>query len=175
MASRVMARFKIAMSGYDGDSSRAIGSIGKSQLRSRCQRTCNSSRAAGNSPYGSVLKSAWHAPLAHGKILANERGAPMTIVRQLPKLTDLDETELRAFYASCGLSALTIDNAIEARRKPLAEEEASALASKRKRGRHAIKPVKTVPTALRPARARWGRLGNSHYDDGHLNDLSSRS
>jgi hypothetical protein len=46
----------------------------------------------------------------------------MSILRQVPKLTAYEEDELRAFYASWGMSAATIERAIEARRNPPAEE-----------------------------------------------------
>jgi hypothetical protein len=59
--------------------------------------------------------------------------------RSMHKLTDRDEFALRVFYASCGLSAQTIENAIEARRTPPAEHEAEAIAGKKKRGRHAVR------------------------------------
>jgi len=42
----------------------------------------------------------------------------MSLVRQPPKLTGLDEDELRAFYTSCGMSAKTIENAIKLRSCP---------------------------------------------------------
>jgi hypothetical protein len=61
------------------------------------------------------------------------------ITRSMPKLTGCDELALRAFYASCGLSARTIENAIEARRAPPAEDERAAVAGKKKRGRHAVR------------------------------------
>jgi len=46
----------------------------------------------------------------------------MSILRQMPRLTAYEEDELRAFYASCGMSAATIERAVEARRNPPAEE-----------------------------------------------------
>ena len=42
----------------------------------------------------------------------------MSVTRSLPKMTDQREKELRAFYASCGLTSETIEKAIEARRHP---------------------------------------------------------
>ena len=90
------------------------------------------------------------------KFLANETWEHvMSAVRQLPKLTDLDEAELRAFYESFGMSAETIDNAIKARRKAPMVEGPSALAGKRKRGRHAVKAFSvTAARALPLPRAR---------------------
>jgi hypothetical protein len=61
------------------------------------------------------------------------------ITRSKPKLTDRDDFALRVFYAGCGLSARTIENAIEARRAPPAEDEAEAIAGKKKRSRHAVR------------------------------------
>jgi hypothetical protein len=40
----------------------------------------------------------------------------MSILRQMPQLTTYEEDELRAFYESCGMSAATIERAIEAKR-----------------------------------------------------------
>jgi hypothetical protein len=60
------------------------------------------------------------------------------IARSMPELTDRDEFALRVLYASRGLSARTIENAIEARRAPPAEE-AEAIAGKKKKGRHAVR------------------------------------
>jgi hypothetical protein len=60
-------------------------------------------------------------------------------IRSMPKLTDRDEFALRVFYASCGLSAQTIENAIEARRAGPAQDEAKAIPGKKKRGRHAVR------------------------------------
>ena len=63
----------------------------------------------------------------------------MSVVRQPPKLTNLDEVELRAFYASCGMSAETTENAIKARRsRPTNDELLSAL-RKKKHGRQNVR------------------------------------
>ena len=61
------------------------------------------------------------------------------VTRSMPKLTDRDEFALRVLYASRGLSARTIENAIEARRAPPAEDDAEAIAGKKKRGGHAVR------------------------------------
>ena len=55
----------------------------------------------------------------------------MSVVRQLPKLTNLDEAELRAFYASCGMSAETIESAIKARRIPPADDSSTPRGKRR--------------------------------------------
>jgi hypothetical protein len=57
----------------------------------------------------------------------------------MPKLTDRDEFALRVFYAGCGLSARTIENAIAARRAPPLVGESKTIAGKKKRGRHAVR------------------------------------
>jgi hypothetical protein len=61
------------------------------------------------------------------------------VTRSMPKLNDRDEFALRVFYASCGLSARTIENAIEARRAPPAEDEVEAIAGKKKKVRRAVR------------------------------------
>jgi hypothetical protein len=40
----------------------------------------------------------------------------MAVTRVMPQMSQDDEIQLRAFYASCGVSAPTIENAIRARR-----------------------------------------------------------
>jgi hypothetical protein len=61
------------------------------------------------------------------------------VARSKPKLTDRDEFALRVLYATGGLSAQTIENAIEARRAPPAEDEAEVIAGKKKKGRRAVR------------------------------------
>jgi hypothetical protein len=61
------------------------------------------------------------------------------VTRSKPKLTDRDEFALRVLSASRGLSARTIENAIEAGRAPAAEDEAEAIAGKKKKGRLAVR------------------------------------
>ncbi len=75
----------------------------------------------------------------------------MSTVRQPPKMTNLDEGQLRAFYASCGLSDQTIDRAINARRNPPLEATGHA-----KRWRLTAKAVKGAKSNLR-ARGRHSR------------------
>jgi hypothetical protein len=58
--------------------------------------------------------------------------------RAKPMMTDRDEAEVRAFYGSCGFTSETIERAIQVRRSPPADEQSSALAGKKKRGRHAV-------------------------------------
>jgi hypothetical protein len=49
--------------------------------------------------------------------------------RNLPKVTFADESAMRAFYQSCGISERTTEAAIEARRNKLVEETKSAVSS----------------------------------------------
>jgi hypothetical protein len=55
------------------------------------------------------------------------------MTRLLPKFTSRDEAELRAFCASCGISAETTERAIKLRRKPFAASKPVVGRAKKRR------------------------------------------